>query len=56
MPTWDYDVYYEAATAQYYAEIFDCETGDIYWRSTPMGSELDCEQVALAYLSQLEKS
>ncbi len=54
MATWDYDVHYEAATAQYYAEVFDCETGDVYWRSTPMASETDCEQIALAHLHELE--
>ncbi len=56
MATWDYDVHYETATSQYYAEVFDCETGDVCWRSTPMASETDCEQVALAHLHQLEES
>ena len=55
MATWDYDVHYETAVAQSYAEVFDCETGDVCWRSTPMASETDCEQVALAYLQQLEE-
>ncbi len=55
MATWDYDVHYETATSQYYAEIFDCETGNVCWRSSGMASEVDCEQVALAQLRELEE-
>jgi hypothetical protein len=55
MAIWDYDVHYRATTAQYYAEIFDCETGHVYWCSVPMASEADCEQVALAHLRRLEE-
>ena len=55
MPTFDYDVQYESTTSQFYAEIFDCETGDVHWCSTPMASESDCEEVALAQLRQLEE-
>lgn len=54
MATLDYDVYYEATTAQYYAEIFDCETGEVCWHSIAMASEMVCEQVALEHLRQLE--